>query len=181
MKMIKNPTLFILLGLALCFQSCTDDEEPSLFSETFTSTNGITIEMTWSVNGNAAGETLMDIDLLIDDITQGDPGEYEFSSSIPNSTESLDIESAALDGDYFLGVYLYEFETGGGLSSGTANYSIKIYERGNPIGSSVTVTGQIDDTVLTNLKSYANFKLAKNGIQYTVSKLASTQAIENGY
>ena len=181
MKQTRLAYFFILFmcitGLNL---SCDSDDEPTP-TTVITSTSGLTIELTWEVNGNADGYTLMDLDLLVDNTDQtgsGDP--FEYNSSNGSNTESLNIPNKATDGTYFLGVYLFEFELTGGLSKGTANYTMKIYETDDATNS-FTVTGSINETVLRNDFSYANAKLIKTGSSYVLEKLSTTKAIKNGY
>ena len=170
---MKQINYYFLTGLVLSLlslTSCGDDDDTSLLSKTIDSSDGITIEMTWEVNGNANGEDYVDLDLYIDDTSVGDG--YEFSSASGINTESEILSSSINDGEYYMGVYFYSIEAPT-LTSATAYYSIKVYETGDPTNA-ITISGRIDDDVEGNDFAYAKAKFTKNGNKFTITELANT-------
>ena len=152
-----------LLGLAAC-----SDDETTFLSKTIDSSNGITVELTWEVNGNANGEDYVDLDLYIDDTSVGDG--YEFSST-GLSTEKKVLSSSIDNGEYYMGVYFYDIESSS-LTSATAYYSLKVYETGNSTNA-ITISGRIDNDVERNGFAYAKAKFTKSGNKFTISELSN--------
>lgn len=172
MRFLKT---YLMAAMALCIamSSCKKDKDnetnPTRFSKTINTSNGLTIELSWKINDHDDGQNYADLDLYADDTTRELIVDYEFSSVSGSNTESIDINDGATAGTYFLGVKFADFE--GSTTSGDAKYTIKIYPQGNA-GDATTLTRTLEDDYEGNGRAYSRYKLTKSGTTYTIEELS---------
>ena len=172
MKFVKitlMATMAICIAMSSCKKNKDNENNPTRFTKTINTSNGLTIELSWKVGNHDDGQNYADLDLYADDTTRSLINPYEYSSTSGNSTESFNINDNATAGTYFIGVKYAGFETG--TTSGDAKYTIKIYPQGNA-GDATTLTRTLSDDFEGNNKAYSRYKLTKAGTTYTIEELS---------
>ncbi len=157
------------IGMSSCKKDDDNEKNPTKFTKTINTSDGLTIEMSWKVGSHDDGQNYADLDIYADDTTTELINDYEFSSTSGSNTESFDIDNSATAGTYFLGVEFVTFE--GSTTSGDAEYTIKIYPQGNA-GDATTLTRTINDDYEGNGRAYSRYKLTKAGTTYTIEELS---------
>ncbi len=180
---MKNFKLAIiaLLALTFAFSSCKKrggDPEPTspLASFSFPTTTDLVIEMSWTVNGLAAGNNYLDLDF---DIYEGNTGSTY--GHLAGSNEELTFEAATLsssDPNYTatLGVNYFENEAAltGLTSPYTVTYSIKVYPTGNVAAAQYyTRTFVNPSTIPDEDLLYNQLSVVKTASTYSFNELAT--------
>ena len=193
-NVLKFCVPFFVVCLSLLMSCGSDDDggdavvgntvvENKLFSEDFTTTANLEVEMTWTVGDSVDGYKYIDLDLLIDDVDQGTS--YEVSSGSGYSTEDLTFFSSKADGSYYFSVYVFHYESlkdGIVVTDEEVEYAIKVYPVGDE-SSAISFTGIVKNSHYDEDSddSYAYYRLDKLGDDYTVVELDTVKVIENGY
>lgn len=181
---MKKLVLLASLVLTLIFTGCSDDE-PSLLSKTITAPDGLSIELTWTINGETEGYQFVDIDFVVDDLTQqGEEEDYEQSSGNGYDFESTSLGSEDADGTYFVAPFIYNFET-----------DEEEYVTSNDIVLTFKIYSAEDDSKAIQLEqkftyqnhhsseaiAFAKYSITKKGDSYNIKELKSVREINSGW
>ena len=184
-KVLSKLTLLsAIFALGMFVTSCGKDD-PELFSKVIASPSGLQIDLTWTINGESAGNNYVDIDVVLDDLEQGSGVDgYEESSGSGSGYEYLTLSSDALDGVYHLAPWIYNFEVSDEAftMSDDIVLTFTIYPVGddsNPIEVTQKFTSEnySPDEVL----AYAKYTITKDGDDYTVKALNKVVEVTSGW
>lgn len=167
---------------SLIFTGCGSDDDP-LISKTITTPNGLTIELTWTINGQDIGYEYVDVDFVLDDLEQGD-NEYESSSGSSYGFEDAFMENVFLDGTYYLAPFVYNFEVADEefTTSDDIQLTFKIYP-GEDDTEALLFKQKLTYENYNQFEAiaYAKYVIVKTGETYKIKELSKIKEVYSGW
>ena len=180
---MRKVSLLVCLAAALVFTGCGDDENP-LISKTITSADGLTIEMTWTINDEEVGYEFVDVDVVLDDLAQGTGVDgYENSSGSGFGFEDMFMEDTYADGTYLLAPFIYNFEVADEaiVNSEDIVLTFKIYA-GVDDSEAKTFTQKFTyENISLDPNAFAKYSITKTGDTYKIKELSKIKEINSGW
>jgi hypothetical protein len=155
--MKKHITFLPILVIALLLNSCSKDEDNEPANQ-ITSSNGITISLTW-LTGGTANQAIEDADLDLGIFDS--EGDIMDVSDNESSFENLTMNSQYPDGEYTVMVLLWE-----NFAAKAINYKITASGGGKELKAEGTFSVTVEDFTERSI-----MKIVKKGSKYTVTNL----------
>jgi len=175
---MKNVKISILIALAFIFSisSCKkkDDNPTPLKTFSFNTASDLTVELSWTVNGEADGHNYVDLDFFIDNEVTQPSYIIDYRSTNDDLIESINFPTSADNKTYYIG-FIYCGNMGK-ISKLTApytiKYTIKVYAPSYP-NDAQTFTGTLKtpDASPDIYKIYNQMLLVKSASDFTFTEI----------